>query len=217
MAKSFLAWLGTLLLITLGACIQASSPEAFLHVNGYRTHMPIYIQIDEAFSSEQNTEIYRAAKTWEQASSDIIKFNLDFNHSRPTLFFQDDDINNQGAHFIYYGERSYQELGWDQYFKHPTALALTYYSNVPDHNKEDRVKIIAFNLDKKYDFSAVMLHELGHSLGLVHTDDKISVMHSTVLTKCITPADAEQLCQLYRCIPKPQCLQNVDINLPEIK
>lgn len=54
-------------------------------------------------------------------------------------------------------------------------------------------------------FYGVVLHEVGHFVGLEHVKNPKSLMHPSTGVSCITVSDAANACAMYDCVPDPEC------------
>lgn len=70
---------------------------------------------------------------------------------------------------------------------------------------EDSAAVMIFKEASGRYFYSVVLHELGHLLGIQHLPGD-AVMNRIVSSRgCLRLEDVEALCRLYRCKPHPEC------------
>jgi hypothetical protein len=153
--------------------------------------------IDKAFSAEQKKHITTAAKNWENAADNRIKLILKFDVQQPGPFenfyhkrFKKGDI------FVWYLNRSSckqikekecESKRWNGFW-------------------DGVSNIIIFKDYTVTTFDKLITHEIGHALGLKHTDDRYAmVMNAHAFTGCISDIEANELCKIYRCTPRPEC------------
>lgn len=132
---------------------------------------------------EQDNDKYvmeKAFSTWTQATGGKIKFR----------YVQNPDKAQIQVYFVKNIGRSTKS----------SAIGLT-YSEIQDGRPVSRIEIskkapngLAFSNDA---ISKVMVHEIGHAIGLDHTTDRKSVMYPTKGSRTITKNDLEQLYKLY--------------------
>ncbi len=159
----------------------------------------IKINIDEEFTSDEEITIEQALKTWEKVSGNYIKFEYLYHQKRPgrledyfwekqykhSIFIWKADFGNTSAAFDY---KYINFVGfWDL---HGNIVVFT-----------DRIT------DQQNQLYNVLVHEVGHMLGLRHIDYEKSVMQPKAvdISDCITKDDANRLCLIYGCESKPEC------------
>lgn len=163
----------------------------------YPRQQPILVFVDESFNRFEEDHIWYAARAWEQTSNGSVKFILYFKMRRPgklNNFYGKKYKNN--SIFIWNIDKSNLDNSLKEKFERYNGLW-------------DRYGNILMFKDTDSYFYNVILHELGHALGLKHDDKKTkSVMHPNAIRGCITDLDSFKLCLIYGCVPKPECTMN---------
>lgn len=186
-----------LLLLVLGACEQQMTQENTRALETVTENTPSYwpehklairLSVSQAFTQEEKTYIKDMAYAWEDAG-----------YAPGAIFSFGDDINEKGSANM----QSYEDstIGVYRVNQWPTslpasALAVTQIIGIQKGQGEHlRVEIqhadILFNYDNfefttqyswGFDFQTVILHELGHLLGLAHDDSSAqnSVMYPSI-------------------------------------
>ncbi len=161
--------------------------------------LPVKIKIDKDFSEWQKVEISRAMTAWMMASSGKVKFVVIWDQPQPGLFKDFVPlIKNQGM-FMWKLNRD------SEHFTEALRNELSEFDAVTFSGIEQASQIVMFTHIHDWRFYRVALHEFGHLLGLMHIDQPEVVMSRSAGNDCITEFDAVQLCQLYKCVPKPEC------------
>lgn len=159
------------------------------------------IMIDENFSSFEEKDILKAIEAWQNASSNELKVNIYLKQKRPGSIEKHFGRNKK---YIFVWKIDKNKLLSDK-----LKVGLKTYVGFWD---EDGKNILI--LSNKNRVHSVMLHEMGHALGLQHDDKKYNtIMHPDALSSCITDHDAETLCRIYGCVPNPECSANIHSSL----
>lgn len=155
---------------------------------------PVKIYIDKKFSSKEEGLINVAFVAWERASNYTVSFIPVWGSTTPENFLE-------GR----YSENSYMWL-LDKTEKHFTSSELQriFYIDGNVVYRTPSPQIIIFKTSYEGGFYRIVLHEIGHMLGLSHIDGS-AVMNKNATSYCITSMDADQLCKIYDCTPRPEC------------
>ena len=146
--------------------------------------------------------IQKAFDAWEKATTHKLQFVLIWDVPKPGryhLFSKPKE--NAGIFFWNLPKTSYHIP------QESIEEWRSYYGVMVYGRGENSGNIIVFKEIDMEKFYPVVLHEVGHLIGLNHIKAK-SVMHPSAIFGCISPLDANQVCELYKCIPRPECDQN---------
>lgn len=157
---------------------------------------PIILNIDSHFSPAEEKIIEKSIASWEQASQHQLQFQVNWHHAPPGLFKQHLTQN----YFIWSLPNISPQFNPDEQYYFEKYLGVTWRY---DPSTAD---IIIFPHHTLSDFHSTVLHELGHLLGLKHQDQTHTVMYEFSQTNCLTLEDVASLCQLYDCLPHPECI-----------
>lgn len=155
-------------------------------------HKTLYLE--RGVSDEEMLHILQAAMEWHEVTDGQVTFDIKKLPSR--------DILPSEAIIIYNVSPDYPDIILLDAVKHHSTLG--YFNN--DRGLEYIALVDERITDS--DFNAVVMHELGHSLGLDHPDSEDhpergigSLMYSTIDagSNHITSLDLKQFCQLYHC------------------
>jgi predicted Zn-dependent protease len=165
----------------------------------YPNHIHTTIYIDRNFDDFEQTCIINAAEEWVSTTNHIIEYDI--------LQLPDNDINYDEALIIY-------KVTPD----HPMIVILDTRNNGDTLGFYDRKSIIpsialVSERISNEDYTATIMHELGHSLGLVHSKEAGTLMYPsrnfmfngiilTIASDHITFEDGQKFCELYHCDPK---------------
>lgn len=159
------------------------------------THPETYLLfIDERFNQEQEIMMLNAINAWEEASSYKIKIIPYLKVKRPGKIV---NLYNKS-----YNDNSI--FVWNIY---PNDLNTKMTNNFKTFAGlwDDKGNILIFTKELSR-FYNVILHEIGHTLGLEHFNNNyITVMHCEAASSCITEIDAKLLCEIHSCTPNPEC------------
>jgi hypothetical protein len=173
--------------IFLHSCAPKSSNDCGYQQNVYgqriswksKNSIPIYI--DASVPATLKPAIFRAAKTWESYVGRQIFQIIDETNSKTTLPSRDrkngiyflsewesDKKSEQGRTSVYWAGDEIQEADI-----RINAADFVYY----DQDPKQLVKLNSdLNTGEAYNFEALILHELGHFLGLKHREGNGTVM-----------------------------------------
>lgn len=161
-------------------------PHAFPHT----------LQIDGGFSPESQALIVAAVDEWERATDGIVDLRPVVTDGM-TAHVGVTSYSPEGRHAILKGD-----------FMDDTSLGLA--GIAAPFSCADNMWINSRAIRKKYqadfatDFKTIVMHELGHHLGLRHavageTGRSLMQPYHEDETPCIAPADLERFCELYDC------------------
>jgi hypothetical protein len=141
---------------------------------------PVEYTLDPRFDESERTLVEQAMRLWEEGTGGRVRY-----------------VPGGRDLVIEKLERAEQLQPWDAEW--PRHVALT---------KGARVWIVASAIDEPGEYRALVVHELGHHLGVGHIEDTpVTYMHSTIndtpteLRKHprLPDRDARAFCQVHRC------------------
>jgi hypothetical protein len=170
----------------------------------WKTHAPVKIYLSSGIPAELRPAIYRAAATWDaQVGRKVIELIEDSSvglGSAPSrdqkngIYFlsewESDRSSEQGRTSVYWAGDQIQE-----------ADIRINASNFSYYDQNSQVLVGSYALKKSgqtardgYSFEALLLHEMGHLLGLKHRDEAPSVMatHLAAFTDRVALGSADQ-------------------------
>jgi hypothetical protein len=158
-----------------------------------RTHIEKVIYIDRKFNPQQKNLIHIAATEWQNKTKGIVKFTI------ATLPVSTLNVDNSVV--INCVSPDDPEIIFVDAIAGGTSqhLGLTNMSAIIPN-----VKIVDSRITSSHTFKSVILHELGHVIGLKHnegTHGLNSVMFSSADfgSDSITSVDLENFCTVYQC------------------
>lgn len=197
----FLKALLFLYLLTLSMTCKLNIREPYYSLNVKREISNLEIKIDKEFSKKEMELISTAFHAWEKASQNKLHFTLIWNQPKPGYYYSHLNPDENAGLFFWYLPRNTQHLDKN----YPEAWK-TYYGLMNYGRGENSGNLIVFKKIPDHKFYPVVLHEIGHLLGLHHSKmESWTVMHPNALSHCITQWDAEQFCKLYGCKALSQC------------
>lgn len=157
----------------------------------YPAHVHTSIYIDRNFSSEEQEYITAAALDWSINTNHIIDYDIIPLPSSEKISLVNSLI------FIKMSPDNPNIILLDHAKKNTT---LAFYN---ESGPLPFIAVVSDRLDED-NYKEVMLHELGHSLGLEHVkgDDGLDTLmypYVELGATHITPTDLKQFCKLYRC------------------
>lgn len=158
------------------------------------------VQIDPEFTDHEKFLISEAALEWMHATNNIVKFifvydkNLDFKvkiDHKPVIFniFHLQPIEEDHIIVEYL----------DSVLPAPV---IGFYDNIHIINSLfTTMFIVRVRISSDSEYKAVIMHEMGHSLGLAHSKIADTLMYPSVSgsSDCITMVDLKQFCEKYGC------------------
>ena len=179
-----------IMFIILGAALNSCAPKksedcGFVqNVYGQRiswkSSSPIQFYISNSVPAELKPAIHRAAASWEQTLGRKVFEVIEENSSQTStpgrdkkngIYFlgqwESDRKSEQGRTSVYWAGDEIQEADI-----RINSADFSYY----DQNQSQLVKAASNKSSAGYNFEALVLHELGHFLGLKHREDGGTVM-----------------------------------------
>lgn len=159
------------------------------NVPGPAKKSPIVVHVDSNFSDKQKQDIKHAFIAWEVASKHTIVFQPLWDTERPGNFL---DYRNSNRIFLWYLPKTKSHFYPSELMDHFSIDGVVYRRYIYD-------QVVIFKDSPKEHFYIIVLHELGHLLGLEHINYEKAIMHKNVTSKYITDWDQHQLCDIYKC------------------
>ena len=168
------------------------------HANSGQINL-IKIYVDEEFSPIEEFAIHKSFVAWRKVSGESIRFDYSFKHIKP------------GKLESYFWSKQYDDsiFVWRADSKNISAAFDEKYASYAGFwDLHGNIVIFADRIDhENNELYNVMVHEVGHMLGLKHIVYEKSVMQpkSDDISNCITKDDSYRLCLIYGCNPNPEC------------
>lgn len=157
------------------------------------SHIPSIISknvyVDRQFNIIERHNIILAAEEWNKATNNQVQFVI-YSLPKKSNFTKDDlliiKVSPDYPDIIYLDSKSSN-----------SDLMLGYYEDTTDLKY---IEIVSLRIDEK-DFKTVVMHELGHALGLSHDVSQINLMNSHIdnASNHITKRDIYNFCKMYIC------------------
>lgn len=148
----------------------------------WKSKLPVAISISASVPAELKSAIYRAASTWENKlgqkafafnEENLQQSSLPGRDKKNGIYFlqnwESDKKSEQGRTSVYWAGDEIQEADI-----RINAQDFAYYNE--DQKSLVRLGINSQSTNAGYSFEALILHEMGHFLGLKHREDSGSVM-----------------------------------------
>lgn len=173
-------------------------------------NFPIYpktfeIYLDRDFTTKEATLLRESFNDWEKVGGGSFKFTIFSNVEKPAKFKDAGKRLSRGIFVWQLDRKDNIQLSSNQINRFQRFDGLW----LPDEELGYLLMFLRTNGDKQnnLNFKSIALHEIGHLLGMEHTDDVRSIMYPIVGGyRCINNIDAATLCKLYNCSPKPECI-----------
>jgi predicted Zn-dependent protease len=176
-----------LIVLTICALLSNSDHRPNHYVINNKFHSILYI--DYKFSNQEKEYITNAAFDWERATNRIVTFDIIY---LPTIRTIDLD---KGLLILKVDSLDPEIIILDIAAKKSQMLGICQeYKSIP------YIKLVSTRLDSS-NYQAVVTHELGHLIGLNHTNELYTLMYPTVDfgSPTITESDMNRFCKIYSC------------------
>jgi hypothetical protein len=158
----------------------------------------IKINVDDEFTADEEITVEQALKVWEKVSGNYIKFEYIYHQKKPGRL-EDYFWKKQYGHSVFIWKATSYSIS--------TAFDYKYINYVGFWDIHGNIVVFTDRMDQNNQLYNVLVHEIGHMLGLKHVEYEKSVMQPNAIniSDCITKDDADRLCLIYGCEPKPEC------------
>ena len=179
--------------IMLSVLFIIISPKLEYHHKNYPTEVHRTIYVDRNLDNWRLEEIISAAIEWHEATKGLVTFDVEK--------LPQDNIDPNNSLIMIEITPDFPEIIIMENKNH--NLILGFYNN---ENGWPYIALVTSRLDEN-DFKSVVLHELGHSLGLEHNKGVNgigSLMYPSIegAATHITNRDLDNFCKLYKCDSK---------------
>ena len=175
-----------------------------------RVKFPLNVQVSTDFTNEEIMKLKIMEEEWDNAVSDVSFFITPPSQIAPTDY-SNIELYQDGIIGIYKSDNWFDDvdenaLAVTQYFATKVSQGGVEYLELYHADIIVNYRDFSFSIDPKfgeYDLPSVVLHELGHLLGLKHENDLFvdSIMHPYMLTQTIErvlyPADEYEISSNY--------------------
>jgi matrixin len=190
--KRLLVLLG-IVLLTISCCISKTPSQ-------HKENLTKYVYIDSKFSPAETAYIIEALQEWDCSTKHIVRFLQVSNEKDATLLIKvaegkDKLIQDADGRVNTNKDLIADDPSRDKYTK-LSAVGLHI-----DNASQPLILIVSDRLDDPYETRSIMLHEIGHDLGLKHIRDTNSVMfiNRSQGSDHLTKLDLDAFCSLHDC------------------
>lgn len=190
----------TYVLAGLG-CTAHGCPVPPRLVDHNRAIVDVRIYISPEFTPEEHNNIVNGILMWERATNGLIVWHLmsfDPKNSPPKPAGCCGGVQQRSVMFRRATSGDEWVKKWDAEHRPKTLLGLCQGNSLEE---TAWLWLVENRLNTSESESVIAAHELGHALGLDHTDDKDSVMSEffRTSTRCLTVHDLRAFCDKYGC------------------
>lgn len=158
----------------------------------YPSHVHVNLYLDRDFTPEEDELIIAATLNWTNRTHHIVEYDV---VKLPT----EDYINPENSIII---TKLTPDAPRIMYMDQTGSRTLGYFE--PNDGPIPYIALVSERLEGDVDFNEVILHELGHSLGLKHITGEegwntLMYPYTELGADDITQTDLEQFCKLYHC------------------
>lgn len=191
-----LVWPLILSLLLILGFVEIATPILHRNGSGFEHTLPVHktLYVQRTMYDDQVLHLIEAAEEWHDATNGDVTFDI--------KMMPQQDIKWGDGIIVMNVTPDYPEIIMLDIGNRHTTLGL--YNT---HEGLPTIELVDERIDAEHE-SAVMLHEMGHSLGLEHPDDAEhpirgmgSLMFSSIVygNEHITDFDLKQFCRLYHC------------------
>lgn len=191
--KKLFIFLLSLILIGCVSSTKINPIKTPLNINNW--HKTVFI--DNDFTLSQTTQIINALNNWECSTNNQIRFDI---HSyTPDMNYSEIYAYNNPLFIMKVPDTDERivKAGEDLHKRKPKNNIVGLYIM-----NDITSTILIVNTDYlDFNIKPITIHEIGHSLGIDHSDNTNSIMYDTISegAKKITQNDLIALCNLYWC------------------
>ena len=151
------------------------------------------VYIDKRFSKIEINYIEEALNEWSEKSNNLLQFKVEYNIN---INEKEYIKNKYQSIMIEKTHSSDTEIVFVEKLSETTLIGLCNTSTAPID-----VMIIFDRLKNKEEYRSVVIHEIGHALGLKHSDIRWTLMYPYIDSGSyhLTYYDMEQFCKIYSC------------------
>lgn len=188
--RSSIFYVFCLFLIALLLYPSFSNPTKKYLLGPTSAHKTIYVA--DNFSEEEYGFVKDAAKEWADETKGIITFDIYFGFT-----FKNYESMKYDRNVMVLVKANSDEPIVDALDKRIKVTILGYFLT---KTGTQTVLIVPDRLENEDLFRATVIHELGHSIGLKHIDERDAIMYESLGSEVhLTKQDIKHLCKTYYC------------------